>query len=82
MMVQVRERTCPLYKGDESISLDEINYLTLQDVIASRVNETNTATINVLPGERSFAMVLRLLPHSSNRVSPVIDTQRMSAFLT
>ena len=66
---------------DESISLDEINYFDTPRCIASRVNETNTSTINVLPGERSFAMVLNL-SSLTNRVSPVIDTTRMSAILT
>jgi len=49
--------------------------------IASRVNETNTATLNVLPGDRSFTMELNLFS-ADNKVSPVIDTQRMSAILT
>ena len=66
---------------DESISLDEINYFDSPRCIASRVNETNTSTINVLPGERSFAMILNL--YSLNgRISPVIDTTRMSVILT
>ena len=42
----------------EDISLNEINYLDSPRCIASRVNETNTATLNVLPGDRSFTMEL------------------------
>ena len=65
----------------EDISLNEINYLDSPRCIASRVNETNTATLNVLPGDRSFTMELNLFS-ADNQVSPVIDTQRMSAILT
>ncbi len=68
-------------KGNESIALDDINYLNSPRVIASRVNELNTATLDVLPGDRSFNMSLRLLSGSS-LISPVIDTQRMNAILT
>ena len=48
-------------KGNESIALDDINYLNSPRVIASRVNELNTPTLNVLPGDRSFNISLRLL---------------------
>ena len=65
----------------EDVSLNEINYLDSPRCIASRVNETNTATLNVLPGDRSFTMELNLFS-ADNKVSPVIDTQRMSAILT
>ena len=47
-------------KGDESIELDDINYLDSPRVIASRVNELNTATLNVLPGDRSFNITLTI----------------------
>ena len=65
----------------DDISLNEINYFDTPRLIASRVNETNTSTLNVLPGDRSFTMELILLS-ANNQVSPVIDTQRMSAILT
>ena len=68
-------------KGNESIALDDINYLDSPRVIASRVNELNTSTLNVLPGDRSFNLSLRLLS-GSDLLSPVIDTQRMNAILT
>ena len=68
-------------KGNESIALDDINYLDSPRVIASRVNELNTSTLNVLPGDRSFNISLTLLSES-NFLSPVIDTQRMNAILT
>ena len=68
-------------QGVEPIELDDINYLDSPRVIASRVNELNTATLNVLPGDRSFNLSLRLLS-GDNLLSPVIDTQRMNAILT
>ena len=68
-------------KGTETISLDDVNYFDSPRVIASRVNELNTATLDVLPGDRSFNMSLRLLSGDS-LLSPVIDTQRMNAILT
>ena len=68
-------------KGNEPIAIDDINYLDSPRVIASRVNELNTSTLNVLPGDRSFNLSLRLLS-GSDFISPVIDTQRMNAILT
>tara|TARA_R100000278_G_scaffold84042_1_gene64395 strand:- start:117 stop:1049 length:933 start_codon:yes stop_codon:yes gene_type:complete len=68
-------------QGDEEIAINEINYLNSPRVIASRVNELNTPTLTVLPGDRSFNMTLNL-ESSDNTVSPVIDTQRMNAILT
>jgi hypothetical protein len=68
-------------QGDENITINEINYLNSPRVIASRVNELNTSTLNVLPGDRSFNMTLNL-SSSENTVSPVIDIQRMNAILT
>jgi len=68
-------------KGEEAIALDDINYLDSPRVIASRVNELNTATLNVLPGDRSLNISLTLLS-GDNLLSPVIDTQRMNAILT
>ena len=65
----------------ETLSINEINYFDTPRLIASRVNETNTSTINVLAGSRSFNMVLNLFS-LNNRISPVIDTQRMSVILT
>jgi len=65
----------------ETLSINEINYFDTPRLIASRVNETNTSTINVLAGSRSFNMTLNLFA-LNNRISPVIDTTRMSAILT
>ena len=65
----------------ESVGINKINYLNSPRIIASRVNETNNSSITVLPGDRSFNMKLNL---SSNdpRISPTIDTERISAILT
>ena len=68
-------------QGDENISINEINYLNSPRLIASRVNELNTSTLTVLPGDRSFNMTLNLLT-TDQFLSPVIDTQRMNAILT
>ena len=65
----------------EDVALNAVNYLNSPRIIASRVNETNNATITVLPGDRSFNMSLNL-GSSDPRVSPIIDTERISAILT
>ena len=65
----------------EDVALNAVNYLDSPRIIASRVNETNNATITVLPGDRSFNMSLNLVS-SDSRVSPIIDTERISAVLT
>ena len=65
----------------EDVALNEINYLNSPRIIASRVNETNNSSITVLPGDRSFNMSLNL--NSDNTLlSPVIDTERITAVLT
>jgi len=65
----------------DSVALNRINYLNSPRIIASRVNEINNATTNVLPGDRSFNMTLDLSTTDS-RVSPFVDTERMNAILT
>ena len=65
----------------ESIGINKINYLNSPRIIASRVNETNNSSITVLPGDRSFNMKLNLNSNDS-RISPTIDTERISAILT
>ena len=68
-------------KGYEEVTLNTINILNSPRIIASRVNETNNSSITVLPGDRSFNMQVDLSTDNS-LVSPVIDTQRLSAILT
>jgi hypothetical protein len=65
----------------ESVGINKINYLNSPRIIASRVNETNNSSITVLPGDRSFNMTLNLNSNDS-RISPTIDTERISAILT
>ena len=65
----------------ESIGINKINYLNSPRIIASRVNETNNASLTVLPGDRSFNMTLNLSTDDP-RISPTIDTERITAILT
>ena len=66
-------------QGFESITLGENNVVSTPRIIASRINETNN--LSTLPGNKSFNMRLNLTTASS-KLSPVIDSQRMSAFFT
>jgi len=68
-------------KGYEPITLNKTNYLTSSRIIASRINETSNASIQTLPGDRSFNLRLNL-SSVDNRLSPIIDTQRMNIILT
>ena len=65
----------------ESVGINKINYLNSPRIIASRVNETNNASLTVLPGDRSFNMTLNLSTDDP-RISPTIDTERITAILT
>jgi len=66
-------------QGFEPIALNKTTYFDSPRLIASKVNED--VNLTELPGNRS--MNLRLFLNSSDsRISPVIDTQRMSAILT
>ena len=65
----------------EALTLNNSNYLTSPRIIASRVNETNAASLQDLPGERSLNISLELTT-DSEFLSPVIDTQRLSAIFT
>lgn len=64
--------------GYENVSLNKTNYLDSTRIICSSVNEENNLTGLSLPGNRSFNMQLDLETIDS-KVSPVIDTQRVSA---
>ena len=51
--------------------------MTAPQLIASAINETNE-----MSGSKSFNLAISLsTPTDSNNISPVIDTQRLSAFL-
>jgi hypothetical protein len=65
--------------GFEPIALNRSNYFTTPKIILSKINED--AKLGALMGKKS--MNLRLFLNSvDSRVSPVIDTQRVSTILT
>jgi hypothetical protein len=66
-------------QGFESVSLNKTNYLTSPRIICSRINETSRLTS--LPGNKSLNLRINL-DTVDTRVSPVIDTQRVSAIFT
>ncbi len=66
--------------GTEDVTLNATNYFSSPRIIASRVNETNSAILQQLPGDRSFNMSISL-ESSDSRLSPIIDAQRVSAIL-
>jgi hypothetical protein len=65
--------------GFESISIGKPNYLDSTRIICSKVNE-NEKLLN-LPGNKSMNLRLQLDTVDS-RLTPVIDTQRISTILT
>ena len=66
-------------QGFESISISKPNYFSTPRIIASKVNED--AKLTTLPGNKSLTMRLNF-GTTDSRVSPVIDTQRMSVIYT
>ena len=65
-------------QGFEPVTINQNNYLSTPRIIASKVNEDNK--LSALPGNKSLNMKVNLQTVNS-RISPVIDTQRMSAVL-
>ena len=65
--------------GFEPITINAPNYLNSTRIIASKVNEDNR--LANLPGKKSMNIKIELGTVDS-RVSPVLDTQRISAILT
>jgi len=65
--------------GYEPVVINRTNYLTSPRLIASKVNETNK--LSTLPGNKSANLRINLNSVDS-RLSPVIDTQRVSAIFT
>jgi len=65
-----------LEQAIESVAIGENNLLSTPRIIASKINETNK--LSALPGNKSMNMQINLSSVTS-RLSPVIDTQRMSA---
>ena len=66
-------------QGFEEISISNPNYFSTPRIIASKVNED--AKLTTLPGNKSMTMRLNL-GTTDSKVSPVIDTQRMSVLTT
>ena len=65
--------------GFEPVAINVPNYLDSTRIIASKVNEDDK--LSNLPGNKSMNMRLTF-GTSDSRVSPVIDTQRISTILT
>jgi hypothetical protein len=65
--------------GFEPITINAPNYLDSTRIIASKINEDNKL-LN-LPGNKSMNMRL-ILGTTDTRLSPVLDTQRISTILT
>jgi hypothetical protein len=65
--------------GFEPITINAPNYLDSARIVASKVNEDNK--LSNLPGNKSMNMRLTL-GTTDTRVSPVLDTQRISTILT
>jgi hypothetical protein len=65
--------------GFEPITVNAPNYLESTRIIASKVNEDNK--LSNLPGNKSMNMRLTL-GTTDTRLSPVLDTQRISTILT
>ena len=65
--------------GFENVTLNKTNYLTTPRLVASKINETNK--LLTLPGNKSMGLRV-YLNSADSRVSPVVDTQRVSTILT
>ncbi len=59
-----------------SVTFNEDYYMTAPHLIASAINETNE-----MSSSKSFNLAISLSTPTGNNISPVIDTQRLSAFL-
>jgi hypothetical protein len=61
----------------KSVNFNEDYYMTAPGMVASAINETNE-----MSSSKSFTMSISLsTPADNGHISPVIDTQRLSAFL-
>ena len=59
-----------------SVTFNEDYYMTAPHLIASAINETNE-----MSSSKSFNLAISMsTPTDNNNISPVIDTQRLSAF--
>ena len=65
--------------GFESIALNKSNYYNSPRIIASKINESNK--LSTLPGNKSLNMRLSFNTIDT-KLSPMVDTQRISTILT
>jgi len=66
-------------EGYQQVSLNGLNYFDSPRIICSKVNEDNL--LGLLPGNKSFNMILSLRTFDP-RLSPIIDTTRVSVITT
>jgi hypothetical protein len=66
-------------RGFSSITLQEYNYFDTPRIVASKINETNH--LQDIPGNKSINILTRLSSNDS-RISPCIDTSRISVITT
>jgi hypothetical protein len=66
-------------KGFEGISIGQNNYMSTPRIVASNINQTNN--LPTLPGNKSLNMRVNLTTTDS-KLSPIIDTQRMSVIFS
>jgi hypothetical protein len=66
-------------KGFEGIAIGQNNYMSSPRIVASNINQTNN--LPTLPGNKSLNMRVNLTTTDS-KLSPLIDTQRMSVIFS
>ena len=66
-------------KGFEGVSIGENNYMSTPRIVASNINQSNN--LSTLPGNKSLNMRVNLNTTDS-KLSPMIDTQRMSVIFS
>ena len=66
-------------KGFEGISIGQNNYMSTPRIVASNINQTNN--LPTLPGNKSLNMRVNL-SSTDSKLSPIIDTQRMSVIFS
>ena len=77
--VSVEQKFHILDAGFEDITINQKNYFDSPRMIASKINED--ANLTTVPGSKSMNMRM-FLNTVDTRLTPVIDTQRVSAVLT
>jgi hypothetical protein len=66
-------------KGFEDITIGQNNYMSTPRIVASNINQTNN--LSTLPGNKSLNMRVNLST-TDPKLSPIIDTQRMSVIFS